>query len=147
MTNYRIAFMRPEHIKEVSSVDTLCHENPWPIAWFASEVADKELALVAISDDTVAGYVIARCDAKGDVWLTRLGTHPKHRRHGVASRLVDNVIRYAEDGPVRINVRESNLPAQLFLRYKGFKASRTLRRAAKCPTENIYVFEHAYVGA
>jgi ribosomal protein S18 acetylase RimI-like enzyme len=48
---------------------------------------DPELFLVAESGEDLAGVVLGTYDGRRG-WIFRLGVHPRHRRRGVATRLV-----------------------------------------------------------
>ena len=78
--------------------------------------------LVSREDGVVTGYVAV--SVAGDVAeLQRIAVDPGHRRDGVATRLLDEVVRLARaDGAERLllEVREDNAAALAFYRAAGF---------------------------
>src|SRR5262249_23713338 len=56
--------------------------------------------------------------------------HPSYRRHGVGAQMVAKLISKLSSHRrtrITLEVRETNLSAQLFFRAQGFKAVRVLR--------------------
>lgn len=67
--------------------------------------------------------------------ILNLGVHDKFRRRGIGSllldRMKDRLERDEERDHLRFDVRETNLPTQLFLRNNGFLATGVLKRYFK----------------
>src|SRR5258707_6639784 len=71
--------------------------------------------------------------------------HPQYRRYGVGGQMVSKVIsKLASHRRTRITleVRETNLPAQLFFRAQGFKAVRVLRAFYEDSGEDAFLMQY-----
>jgi len=90
-------------------------------ALFASD-APKRLTLVAYDEELLGGFAVARCGP--DEWeIENVVVAPEHRRRGIGSRLVREIMRMAvqgEAGLVLLEVRESNLAARHLYEQLGF---------------------------
>lgn len=91
---------------------------------------DGGKGFAAVQDDKVVGYTLYS-DDDTHIHMVSVAVHPDHQRQRVGSRLVDQVkvvlsapkanVR-GRRRPILSEVREANLPAQLFLRDQGFRA-------------------------
>jgi ribosomal-protein-alanine N-acetyltransferase len=96
-------------------------------AWTGSAVREElegpgRHALVAVADGTVVGYAVTmRSHDLAD--LQRIAVHPTHRRHGIARRLLEELVaRAAEEGASRLllEVRAGNAGALGLYAEAGF---------------------------
>jgi len=94
-------------------------------AWSPAQVREELLGKrrrAWVAGEPVHGYVVSVLT--GDAAdLQRIGVHPDHRRHGVASAMVDQVVgAAAEDGAVRVllEVAGDNVGALQFYASAGF---------------------------
>ena len=102
--------------------------------------------MVAEYDERVVGFMIYEFH-KARIHVLNLAVDPSYRRHGVGSQMVAKLI--AKLSPQRRNrvvleVRETNLAAQLFFRENGFRAVSVLRRFYADTPEDAYVMQHRY---
>lgn len=114
---------------EVLDIETRSHEYPWgrdAFLKFSRKV--KNTVLVFEQDCEVIGYL-------GYEKLTRrfqihnLAVHPKYRRCQTATRLMEFCKARAEREKIKtldVEVRERNVPMQLFLQSQGFLYVDTL---------------------
>lgn len=90
-------------------------------ALFAPE-APRRIALVAAEADELCGFIIARCGP--DEWeIENVVVAAEHRRLGIGSELVRQVLRAAQDAgaaAVLLEVRESNAAARQLYKRLGF---------------------------
>jgi len=96
--------------------------------------------LVAECKDRIVGFVVAEFD-EANIHVTNLAVDGNFRRLGVGSQLMAEVIEGYGNGRFNIvlEVRETNLPAQLFFRRMGFRAVSILRRFyPNTPEEDAY---------
>jgi ribosomal-protein-alanine N-acetyltransferase len=66
-----------------------------------------------------------------EVHIATIATHPEFRRHGIASRLLSNILLHGiEEGAQTsfLEVRESNLAAQEMYRKFGYEVAGRRRR-------------------
>lgn len=136
-------YLRPvDHgdLAAVAALERHCFREPWPPVAFAQFVEATGF-LVAIDpgtenpdgglpDGTLAGYVVATpsSDAPNAVAHVRnLAVDPAYRRRGLASDLLAHSLsQYVEQGlsRVRLEVRESNVPALGLYRDRGYRVVR-----------------------
>jgi ribosomal-protein-alanine N-acetyltransferase len=97
--------------------------------------------LVALSRDSVVGYVVAhRAADEGEI--LNLGVAPAHRRQGVGRALVEGVLRLLAARGVRhvyLEVRESNAGARRLYQSLGFSEVTRRARYYRRPVEDAVV--------
>lgn len=103
--------------------------RPWSEEDFVRVLRQRNcIGMVAEHDNIVIGFMVYETH-RGDLRLLNLAVDPAFRRQVVGSRLLakldDKFGTYRER--IVAEVRESALPAQLFLRAYGYRASRVLR--------------------
>lgn len=94
-----------------------CHEAPDCVVQVA-EVAGKALGFLAVEihEDRLR--------------ILNIGVSPKRRRRGIGTALVESLERKLRQGGwqcITLEIRESNLAAQLFFRECGFTATGVLK--------------------
>jgi ribosomal-protein-alanine N-acetyltransferase len=77
--------------------------------------------LVAISDNRVAGFLVARPLDTTESEILNLAVAPEFRRRGLAKQLVKSLLNHLR-GTVFLEVRESNRAAQNLYKSMGFQA-------------------------
>lgn len=100
------------------------------------------IGLVAECEDRVVGYAIYEL-LPARVHLLNLAVALDDRRRRVGSQILRRLMgKLTRERRPRIaaEVRESNLPAQLFLRHCGFRATRILPRHFDGIEESAYAF-------
>lgn len=106
MSEVRIAPLETAHLGGLMEVERLCFATPWSETAFRYELEENALAryYAALIDDTVVGY--------GGMWhvlteghITNIAVHPRHRRRGVASKILDTLLLAA----IRDNIRDVTL--------------------------------------
>jgi [ribosomal protein S18]-alanine N-acetyltransferase len=94
------------------------------------------------ADDDIAGYMFYEL-SKSSLHLLNLAVAPEYHRRGVGRRLVDKLIGKISPPhrrtSIRVDVRESNLDAQLFFRACGFRAVGVASDVYHGPPEDAYV--------
>ena len=99
------------------------------------------IGMVAEINDTVVAYMIYELH-KNRLHVLSFAVHPDHRRKGVASAMAKNLIgKLTPDRRNRITleVRETNLDAQLFWKAMGFKATQVLKGFYQETKEDAYL--------
>lgn len=122
---FRLRFKRLglNHIPRVLLLERECYPDPWTQGMFLQEIENiNSHFYVAYLDETITGY--------GGFWLlvdeahvTRVTVAPAHRRQGYGQEimrfLMDRAYR-AGAVMVRLEVRETNTPAQKMYKKLGF---------------------------
>jgi ribosomal-protein-alanine N-acetyltransferase len=116
-------------LPQVIEIERRAFPTPWSLAMFVLELSKPTgLCLAATRDGVLRGYVIcARYDI--DWHVMNVAVDPDHRREGIASALLAELYRRANDTQARftLEVRQSNQDAiDLYLR-DGFRIAGTRR--------------------
>jgi len=77
--------------------------------------------------------------------VENFAVHPDYRRCGIGTAMVEKL--KSKLSPIKrtslaLDVRESNLDAQLFFRHHGFKAVKVIREAYEDTDEDAYRFAY-----
>ena len=133
----KIVPMTTEDARGLAELDILCFAVPWSEKSFQEE-AKNSLAkyFVAKEDDKIVGY--------GGIWLvsgegqiTNIAVHPDMRKKGIASAILEELIKCAEGcEQIFLEVRESNIAAISLYEKHGFKNCGIRKNFYHLPTEN-----------
>jgi ribosomal-protein-alanine N-acetyltransferase len=150
-----IVRIRPMLVRDVLAVmvtENSSFEFPWTEGDFVSHIDDRDsVSYVAESSAAggagcAVGYMVYHV-APRRIELLNLAVHPQWRRRGVGTQLLatlaGQVVRHPGPGlgqrqSARAYVRESNLPAQLFLRSQGWRCDKILRGYYDDSSEDAY---------
>lgn len=86
---------------------------------------------------------------KTTLHILNLAVPPAHRRQGVGTQMIERLkSKLSEHRRTRLHMelRETNLPAQLFLRSQGFRAGRVLRNFYEDSGEDAFLFSYRHPG-
>jgi [ribosomal protein S18]-alanine N-acetyltransferase len=109
----------------IAALERAAFPVPWKREYFEVEIgAAHRFNRVAIGPrGDLAGYVFCAF-AAGELHVNKIATDEKHRRRGVASCLMDEVLGFAAAARVEeiyLEVRVSNRPARAFYAGLGFR--------------------------
>lgn len=148
----RLRPMTPRDLEVVSRLEPeLFGAEAWSPATLAAEMdrttgpgADRAYLVAHLEDDgPIVGYAgLWYGDGRGDADLLTIATVPAARRRGVATALLDALLRVAADVGCRavlLEVRASNEGAQRLYAAHGFKAIGRRRRYYLAPVEDAVV--------
>ena len=131
--------MRPGGAGDLEAVARIQEASPEAARWDPSDYLAYDL-LVAVCQDRVTGFVVARRVAVGESEILNLAVDPVWRRRGVARRLVDE-IRWQYPGTQFLEVRESNSGARKFYKSMGFQEVIVRPRYYEDPLESAIVMK------
>src|SRR5262249_22554643 len=83
---------------------------------------------------------------KSKLHILNFAVHPQHRRCHVGTQMVAKLISKLSSHrrtKITLEVRETNLSAQLFFRNQGFKAVRVLRAYYEDSGEDAFLMQYA----
>jgi ribosomal-protein-alanine N-acetyltransferase len=144
-----IRWLVPADLPQVLAIEETSFEFPWSDEEFRRCLRQQNcIGLVAESNHRVLGYVFYEID-RTQFHVLNLAVHPEYRRRGVGKTLVQKLIgKLAPGGRTRIQleVRETNLAAQLFFRSMGFRATAILRNFYEDTVEDAYLMQYVYPG-
>ncbi|MFO0941070.1 MAG: ribosomal protein S18-alanine N-acetyltransferase [Pirellulales bacterium] len=106
------------------------------------------IGMVAEMNDEVVGFMIYELH-KNRLHLLNFAVNPNLRRSGIGSAMMDKLAgKLSSDRRNRIvlEVRETNLDAQLFFKKLGFRAISVLRDFYEDTTEDAYLMQFRLSG-
>jgi ribosomal-protein-alanine N-acetyltransferase len=139
--------IRPLAASDLSQVQEI-EKRSFPNAWSFRQLhrflrCQGVSAFAAVAGAAVLGFAFVERSG-ADANLLNLAVHPDHRRTGIGRRLVDAVLEQARAKrlrKLRLEVRETNVPAQIFYRTVGFRATRILKGHYRDSLEDGYRME------
>jgi ribosomal-protein-alanine N-acetyltransferase len=142
-----IRWMIRRDMSEVLAIESGSFEFPWCEEDFVRCLRQRNcIGMVAESDDRVVGFMIYELH-KSRLHLLNFAVCPEMRRHGVGQQMIEKLVgKLSQQRRSRIilEVRETNLPAQLFFKEVGFRAVSVLRDYYEDTTEDAYVMQYRY---
>ena len=123
-------------LPQVIAIERRAFPTPWSLAMFVLELSKPSgICLAALDaarsggEGRMVGYLV--CSRYDTVWhLMNVAVDPDHRRAGIATALLDDLVARIGDPDARytLEVRQSNRPAiALYERY-GFRGAGLRRR-------------------
>ena len=135
----------PRDLPGIYEVEREGSELPWEESRFLAALNRPEARImVAEYGGRVAGFLLYEVLDDG-LYIHRLAVRSFFRRRGVASQLFARVYFLLSTGVqrcVRLDVRESNLSAQLFFRSLGFRAVRIEKEFFSDTGEDAYRMQY-----
>lgn len=114
---------RPSDVAKIAALERECFSMPWPEEIITSQLSGPgKIMLAAEEEGAFAGYMGLQY-VLDEGYISNVCTAPEHRRRGVASALIDEMISRAaalELAFLSLEVRASNSPAIALYRGKGF---------------------------
>ena len=142
-----IRWMIRRDMQEVLQIENRGFEFPWTEEDFIRCLRQRNcIGMVAEHEQQVVGFMIYELH-KNRLHILNFAVSPQFRRLGVGSQMVTKLIsKLSPQRRTRIllEVRETNLPAQLFFRTSGFRATTVVRDFYDDTTEDAYVMSFLY---
>lgn len=142
-----IRWMIRRDMAEVLSIEAESFEFPWLEEDFIRCLRQRNcIGMVAEYDERVVGFMIYELN-KTRIQVLNFATAVEYQRRGVGSQMVAKLIgKLSNQRRTRIalEVRETNLPAQLFFRTSGFRAVSVLRDYYEDTPEDAYAMQYRF---
>ena len=142
-----IRWMIRRDMPEVLDIEAESFEFPWLEEDFIRCLRQRNcIGMVAEHDDRVVGFMIYELN-KTRIHVLNFAVAAEYRRRGVGTQMVAKLIgKLSSQRRTRImlEVRETNLPAQLFFRDSGFRAVSVLRDYYEDTPEDAYLMQYRY---
>lgn len=110
-------------IPEIAELERLCFSTPWPQELISVYMSGPgKVLVVAEEKGATLGYMGLQY-VLDEGYITNVCTSPQHRRRGIGSALIDEMILRANElslSFLTLEVRETNSPAQELYALKGF---------------------------
>lgn len=149
-TCVHIRWMIRRDMPMVLAIEEASFEFPWSEEEFIRCLRQRNcIGMVAELNDEVVGFMIYELH-KNRLHLLNFAVNPNLRRSGIGGAMMDKLAgKLSSDRRNRIllEVRETNLDAQLFFRKIGFKAISVLRDFYEDTTEDAYLMQFRLTGS
>src|SRR5437868_6907099 len=140
-----IRWMIRRDMPEVLQTEQESFEYSWSEEDFLRCLRQRNcIGMVAEQGEKVVGFMIYELH-KAKLHILNFAVHPTCRRAGVGSQMVAKLISKLSSHRrtrITLEVRETNLPAQLFFRSQGFKAVRVLRAYYEDTGEDAFLMQY-----
>ncbi len=142
-----IRWMIRRDMPEVLAIEKAGFEFPWSEEDFVRCLRQRNcIGMVAECDDEIVGFMIYELH-KSRLHVLNFAVHSEFRRHGVGRRMIEKLIGKLSSqrrSRIMLEVRETNLPAQLFFRELGFRAVAVLRKFYDDSPEDAYLMQYRH---
>lgn len=142
-----IRWMIRRDMPEVLDIESDSFEFPWSEDDFIRCLRQRNcIGMVADLDDQVVGFMIYELQ-KTRLHILNFAVSSAYRHRGVGNRMVEKLVGKLSDqrrSRILLEVRETNLAAQLFFRSQGFRAVSVLRDFYEDTTEDAYLMQYRY---
>ena len=139
-----VRWMIRRDMAEVVAIEQEAFEFPWSEEEFTRCLRQRNcIGMVAEMADSVVAFMIYELH-RSKLHVLNFAVVRSHRRLGIGSRMMDKLVgKLTPDrrGRIVLEVRETNLPAQLFFRSLGFRATSVLRDFYQDTTEDAYLMQ------
>jgi len=145
--NVHIRWMIRRDMAEVLAIEAHSFEFPWSEDDFIRCLRQRNcIGMVAERDERVVGFMIYELH-RNRLHILNFAVHPDFRRSGVGYQMANKLVGKLSPqrrSRILLEVRETNLDAQLFFRDLGFRAISVLRDFYDDTTEDAYLMEYHY---
>ena len=130
---------------EVLAIEQEAFEFPWSDDDFTRCLRQRNcIGMVAEVADSVVAFMIYELH-RSRLHMINFAVARSHRRLGIGTQLLEKLcgkLTPERRSRVALEVRETNLPAQLFFRSLGFRAISVLKDFYQDTTEDAYLMEY-----
>lgn len=142
-----IRWMIRRDMPEVLAIESDGFEFPWSEDDFVRCLRQRNcIGMVADCDDRVAGFMIYELH-KTRLHVLNFAVAADCRRRGIGRQMIAKLtgkLSQQRRSRLLLEVRETNLDAQLFFRACGFRAVSVLRDYYQDTPEDAYVMQYRY---
>jgi len=142
-----IRWMIRRDMPEVLEIEQGSFEFPWSEDDFIRCLRQRNcIGMVAEHDDQVVGFMIYELH-KTRLHVLNFAVAPTVRRCGVGRQMIEKLtgkLSSQRRTRITLEVRETNLPAQLFFRTEDFRAVSVLRNYYDDTPEDAYLMQYCH---
>lgn len=142
-----IRWMIRRDMPEVLGIERQSFEFPWSEDEFVRCLRQRNcIGMVAEHDERIVGFMIYELH-KNRLHILNFAVRAEFRRRGVGSQMIRKLagkLSQQRRNRILLEVRETNLPAQLFFRSSGFRAISLLREFYEDTPEDAYLMQFQY---
>lgn len=145
----QIRWLIRRDMAEVLRIERASFEYTWSEEDFLRCLRQRNcIGMVAEQDHEIVGFMIYELH-KSKLRILNFAVAPEARRRGVGRqmicRLIDKLSQQRRK-EIALDIRETNLPAQMFFASEGFRAVRILRDYYDDTDEDAYVMRYRLSG-
>ncbi len=145
-----IRWMIRRDMSDVLDIESAAFEFPWSEEDFVRCLRQRNcIGMIAECDDRVVGFMIYELH-KTRLHILNFAVASRYRRLGVGTQMISKLaskLSAQRRTRITLEVRETNLAAQLFFRSMGFRAVNVLRSYYDDTPEDAYVMQYRYHAA
>lgn len=144
-----IKWMTRKDFLEVLSIEARSFEYPWLYDDFVNHLRQRNcISLVAETEENkaIVGFVIYEFH-ETTIHLLNFAVHPDYRRHKIGTQMIKKLINKLSPQilqRINVEIRETNLSAQLFFRKCGFKATNIFHKYYDNTPEDAYLMQYVH---
>lgn len=139
-----IRWMIRRDMPEVLAIEQECFEFPWYEDDFIRCLRQRNcIGMVAEASERVVGFMVYELH-KHRLHVLNFAVSDAFKRRGVGSQMTKKLaskLSHDRRSRIMLEVRETNLPAQLFFRAVGFRAVSVLRKFYEDTPEDAYLMQ------
>ena len=143
----RIRWMIRRDMPEALAVEESSFEFPWTEEDFVRCLRQRNcIGMVAERNDKIVGFMIYEL-LQSELHVLNFAVRKEFRRMGVGSQMMEKLISklsYGRRDRIVLEVRETNLEAQLFFKKQTFRAIDVLRDYYEDTIEDAYLMQYKY---
>ena len=140
-----IRWMIRRDMPEVLAIESQSFEFPWCEDDFLRSLRQRNcIGMVAECDERIVGFMIYELH-KNRLHILNFAVRSEFRRRGVGSQMIRKLIGKLSQqrrNKILLEVRETNLAAQVFFRAAGFKATNVLHEFYDDSPEDAYLMQY-----
>ena len=142
-----IRWLVSRDMAEVLDIEQESFEFPWTEEDYLRCLSSRNcIGMVAEYHSQVAGYMIYEL-GKNKIQLLNMATARQFRHCGVATQMIAKLtgkLSLQRRTRITFEIRETNLPAQLFFRSVGFRATQILKNYYEEMQEDAYFMQYRH---
>ncbi len=140
-----IRWMIRRDMPEVAQIEEQSFEFPWSEDDFVRCLRQRNcIGMVAEHSERVVGFMIYELH-RNRLHILNFAVHPDFSRRGVGGQMVRKLVGKLTSqrrNRIMLEVRETNLAAQLFFKQLGFRAISLLREFYEDTPEDAYLMQY-----
>jgi ribosomal-protein-alanine N-acetyltransferase len=143
----RIRWMIRRDMPEALAIEESSFEFPWTEEDFVRCLRQRNcIGMVAERNDKIVGFMIYEL-LQSELHVLNFAVRKEFRRMGVGSQMMEKLVSklsYGRRDRIVLEVRETNLEAQLFFKKQTFRAIDVLRDYYEDTIEDAYLMQYKY---
>ena len=141
----QLRWMIRRDMPEVLGIEQEAFEFPWSDEDFTRCLRQRNcIGMVAEAGDSIVAFMIYELH-RTRLHVINFAVRRSHRRLGVGTQMVEKLstkLSAERRDRILLEVRERNLPAQLFFRSLGYRAISVLKDFYEDTTEDAYLMQY-----